>query len=214
MKVKYKKTFHVEWSPGLQNDDRVQKDLSNFKNKRLIVSEKMDGEGTTMSSEYIHARSVDSIDHPSRHWVKGLWGRIKHEIPKNWRICVENVYATHSLKYRKSNGNALDSYCFVFIWNDKNMCLSYDETLEYCYLLGLLHAPILYDGVADLESLKAIKIDTEKQEGYVIRLADSFHYDDFQTSVVKWVRGGHVQTDEHWLTKPIIPNELKIDGLI
>ena len=28
-------------------------------------------------------------------------------------------------------------------------------------------------------------------------------------STAKWVRTGHVTTDEHWLSKPLIPNGLK-----
>jgi len=33
--------------------------------------------------------------------------------------------------------------------------------------------------------------------------------DEFKKSVVKWVRKGHVQTDEHWMNSAIIPNGLK-----
>ncbi len=32
--------------------------------------------------------------------------------------------------------------------------------------------------------------------------------EDFQKSVVKWVRKGHVQTDEHWMNRIITPNGL------
>lgn len=209
MKVKYHKTFHVEWSPGVNNDDKVLKDYSSFLNKRVIITEKMDGECTTMAKDYIHARSLDSGDHPSRHWVKGLWGNVKYLIPANMRVCGENLYATHSIEYRKINNNALTSFFMVFnIW-DENVCLSYDETLEYCELLGMVHVPVLYDGLFDLNWIKnSFKIDTHRQEGYVIRLADSFKMDDFATSCVKWVRKGHVQTDEHWLSKPVSPNEI------
>jgi len=46
-------------------------------------------------------------------------------------------------------------------------------------------------------------------EGYVVRRAASFAYEDFQTSVAKWVRPNHIQTDEHWMHKAVIPNGLK-----
>ena len=37
-----------------------------------------------------------------------------------------------------------------------------------------------------------------KREGIVIRLAESFDDADFSTSLMKWVRKGHVTTSEHW----------------
>jgi len=48
-----------------------------------------------------------------------------------------------------------------------------------------------------------------EQEGYVIRNAGSFHYDDFQYNLGKFVRMDHVQTSEHWLQEEVIPNRLK-----
>ena len=35
-------------------------------------------------------------------------------------------------------------------------------------------------------------------EGVVVRNASLFHNDDFADNVMKWVRKGHVTTDEHW----------------
>ena len=37
-----------------------------------------------------------------------------------------------------------------------------------------------------------------KREGIVIRNAARFDNEDFSKNVMKWVRKGHVQTDEHW----------------
>ena len=43
-------------------------DLTNFPliGKQVIVTEKMDGENTSMYRHRIHARSIDSLPHPSR----------------------------------------------------------------------------------------------------------------------------------------------------
>jgi hypothetical protein len=204
MKIKYPRTYHVEWSLGRGSDDKIQYDLSYFHGKQIVITEKMDGENTTMMNDCYYARSLDSNNHPSRNYVKGIWGRIKHDIPENFRICGENLYAQHSLIY-----NDLPDYFMVFsIWNDIK-CLSWDETIEYCQLLNLSHVNVIYRGIFDLNLIRNIKINTDKQEGFVIRLASEFLLDDFQKSVVKWVRSGHVQTDEHWMNKPIIPNNLK-----
>jgi len=203
MKIKYPRTYHLEWSEGKNSDDKTQFDLSNFEGKEIVITEKMDGENTTMMNDCFYARSLDSNNHPSRNFVKGIWGKIKHEIPNNFRICGENLYAEHSLMYEN-----LSSYFMVFsIWENEK-CLSWDEMIEYCELLGLTPVKVLYRGIYDLEMIKNIKIDTNKQEGFVIRLSSEFVLNDFQKSVVKWVRKGHVQTDEHWMSKTITPNGL------
>jgi len=205
MKIKYPRTSHFEWSPGKTSDDKTQFDLSNFEDKYIVITEKMDGENTTMYNDHIHARSLDSADHPSRHWVKGLWGSIKHDIPEGWRICGENLYAKHSLGYKN-----LSSYFMVFsIWNEDNVCLSIEETLDWCKLLGLEFVPILYHGKFNLDLIKEFGVDTSIQEGFVMRLSDEFKYEEFKKSVVKWVRDNHVTTDSHWMNKAIVKNKLK-----
>lgn len=204
-KRKYPRTGHFDYSEGATSDDKIQHDLSALEGKEVVMSEKRDGENTTFMTEDYYARSLDSNNHPSRNYVKGLWGQIRHEIPLNWRICGENLYALHSIPY-----NDLTSYfeCFS-IWNERNICLGIDETLEWCELLNIVHVPILYRGIFDYNFFKNYKVDEGKQEGYVIRLANEFSYDDFSKSVVKYVRKNHVQTDVHWTRSMIVPNKLK-----
>ena len=203
-KVKYPRTPHLMWSETKSADDRMLSSLEHFVGKEVILSEKRDGENSTITKEYYHARSLDSADHPSRHWLKGLWGTIRYDIPDDWRICGENLYAQHSIHY-----NALKSFFEVFsIWDDKNFCLSYDDTVDWCNLLGLQMVPLIWRGTFDENFIQNIKIDTEKQEGYVIRLAEGFHFDNFQLSMAKWVRAHHVQTDSHWMYRAITPNKL------
>lgn len=207
LKIKYPRTSHLEWSPGATSDDKVQYDLSNFYGKEIVITEKMDGENTTMMNDCYYARSLDSNNHPSRNYVKGMWGSIKHNIPDNFRICGENLYAKHSIGY-----DNLEDYFLVFsIW-DGDLCLSWKETLEYCELLGLKTVPVLYEGIYPDEDLREAEkyLDTEITEGYVIRLASNFVLKDFSKSVVKWVRGNHVQTDEHWTKGNITPNKLAV----
>lgn len=207
-KFKYPRTHHVLWSKGVSSDDKIQKDLSFFEGKEIVITEKKDGENSTLMNDCIYARSIDSNNHPSRNWLKGLWGNIRYNIPENWRICGENMFAKHSIYY-----DNLDSYFYVFnIWNEDNVCLSFDDTIEWCKLLNLEHVPVIYRGIFDLELIKSIKIDEEKQEGYVMRIAESFKYSDFQKSVVKYVRKNHVQTTTHWTQEKIIQNKLKING--
>src|SRR5205823_10457529 len=97
--VKYPRTYHLPWSEDVKDDDRVMESLDGLVGQRVIATEKMDGENTTMYAHYIHARSVDGRSHPSRDWVKGFWGSIGADIPAGWRVCGENLYAKHSIHY-------------------------------------------------------------------------------------------------------------------
>jgi hypothetical protein len=204
---KYPRTMHAPWSEGVHDDDRVIQSMGAFVGRRVIVTEKMDGENTTLMRDICHARSVDSRHHSSRDWVKNFWGGIKHDIPEGWRVCGENLYAEHSIRYK------LDTYFQGFnIWNEANMCLSWEETLLYFELLAIKPVKVLFDGIYDEEAIKGLynsKKDWESCEGYVIRVADSFHLSHFKNSVAKFVRKGHVQTGKHWLYgRQIKPNDL------
>ena len=73
-------------------------------------------------------------------WVKALHGSICAEVPEDWRLCGENVYARHSISY-----GSLPSYFFLFsIWNGANEALSWEETLEWASLLGLETPPVFF----------------------------------------------------------------------
>lgn len=197
--VKYHRTYHVPWSEGMNDDDRQHPDMGFFKDKRIVVSVKMDGSNCSLYKDYIHGRSIEPLDnHPCNNWVKNFWSTIRFDIPDGWRICGENMFAVHSIKY-----DNLESYFLGFsIWNEKNECLSWDETKFWFEMLGVKHVPILYDGVYDEEKIKSLWDDKKWQtmEGYVVRNHDSFIYQKFRHNVAKFVRKGHVQTNKHWKT--------------
>lgn len=204
--IKYPKTFHFDFSGSLQNDDRRLESIENFINKRVIVTEKLDGEQSNVYNNYYHPRSVVDDGHQSRSWLKGYIPSFQYWIPVNWRVCGENMFAEHSIKY-----DNLETYFFVFnIWNAKNECISWDSTKFFCKKWEIKTVPVLYDGMFDYEKIKDIynNLDFNKQEGIVCRVADQFKYDEFQTHVAKAVRPKHVATDDHW-KKTWKPNKLK-----
>jgi hypothetical protein len=181
-------------------DIQIQKNHNYFANGILVHN-------CNIYPDRIHARSLDSANHKSRHWVKGLWGSIKRDIPDGWRICGENMYAKHSIFYDK-----LESYFLVYkIWNEYNYCLSWDDTLIICDALNLKTVPVIKEMKFDESYLRELpnKLDLTKQEGFVFRNFESFHYDDFSENVCKWVRAGHVQSSTHWMFDEIIQNKLK-----
>lgn len=215
-RIKYNRTFHLPWSLGATNDDKVLQDTSCFNGKRVVVTEKMDGENSTLTNEYYHARSVDSKDHPSRSWIKQLHAYIRGSIPTGWRVCGENLYAKHSIAYEN-----LKSYFYCFsIWNEHNMCLSWEDTEEWCQLLEIPLVPRVGEIFtwdergspfywATGSALSELFGSGREYEGYVVRNADSFHYDDFKNNVAKYVRKNHVTTSNHWMHQEVIPNKLE-----
>lgn len=200
--VKYPRTYHLPWSPGCTSDDKVLSSLAQFEGKNVVQTIKMDGENTTMYSNYIHARSLDGRHHDSRNWVKQFHAGLAQDIPEGWRVCGENLFARHSIGYEN-----LPSYFLGFsIWNERNRCLPWAETLEWFELLGITPVETIYQGVWDPEAIKAAWQGRTGQEGYVVRLADGFGYSEFRQSVAKFVRANHVQTDQHWMQGTITKN--------
>ena len=205
---KYPRTHHLPWSPGGTDDDKILTTTAHFDGKQVIVTEKMDGENCTIGNTYTHARSTESRHHESRSVVKQLQGEIGHLLPENWRLCGENLYAKHSIGYDK-----LPAHFLLFsVWDDRNTCLSWSETVEWAQLLGLKLVPVLYKGPWDEDKITKLWDGKSRHggtgEGYVVRLASSFPYSAFKNSVAKFVRPSHVQTDAHWMQQKVIPNKL------
>ncbi len=215
--VKYPKTFHLPWSEGVQHDDRRLKTLDHFVGQEVVVSEKYDGENTTLYQDHFHARSLDSKHHPSRDWMKGFWASVRQDIPPAWRLVMENCTAVHSIYYKALPAKAIG----LSLWNEKNVCLSWPETLEWFSLIGQnagisIRPPhILYEGIWDpkaiQEAWRGYAKQEQEREGYVVRKKSMFSYADFSTSLAKFVRKNHVQTDQHWMQAAFKTNGLQKD---
>lgn len=202
---KYPKTPHLPWSPGTQSDDRKLTSVEHFDGKEVYITVKLDGENTTLYSDYVHARSIDSPTNFTRSWVQQFHSTIAHNIPHGWRIVGENVWAEHSIRYEN-----LESYFYPFaVYDNNNYCLSYKDMLVFLRTVVFKDLPnkwrqpttpkVIYKNIFDCDCIEPIEIDSKTMEGYVLRTTEGFHYDDFHLHVAKYVRKGHVQTDEHWL---------------
>ncbi len=211
--VKYPKTAHLPWSGTIQKDDRVQAVPSAWVGQTVVVTEKMDGENTSIYRDHIHARSVDSPNHLSRNWVKNWAASIQHEIPDGWRICGENLYARHTIPY----GDLPHFFLGFSIWNEANVCLSWAETQEWFDLLGIVPVPVLYEGIYNETWIRALATREwmRDHEGYVIRPAAAFTFRQFTAVTAKYVRPGHNQdgSTHGFRYKRVIPNHLASEGL-
>lgn len=218
VRKKYPRTYHFPWSLGVQSDDKIIKDFSHFVGKIIIVTEKLDGENTTLYPDYYHARSIDSLFNFTRAWVANMHAGIKYNIPKNMKLVGENMWGKHSIDYPDG---VLQGYFYLFsIWeeleNGEDYCLDYDTMVEYAELLELPMPKVLYRGEFCEKTLRdlAINLDTNTSEGYVVRTVEGFHRKDVDKHLAKWVREGHVQPNsDHWLKNAVQNGKLSTDVL-
>jgi hypothetical protein len=201
-KRKYPSTPHVPWSPEKHRDDSYHPDINSFEGESVVVMEKMDGENLTIYSDGSwHARSLDTPYHPTREWAGKVAGEVGYLVPEGWRVCCENLYGKHSIKYTD-----LRSYVQVFgIIDDSGRYLDWGETVAWCELLDLAPVPVLWEGEYDRDLISSWTEDDingaagREAEGYVMRTQPGFPEEQFEYHVAKWVREDHVQTNEHWL---------------
>lgn len=206
-KFKYPRTFHLPFSPGITSDDKVISSLEAFEGREIVITEKMDGENTTIYSDSTtHARSIDSKYHPSRSWVKNYAASLDLSQWFSYRFCGESMFAKHSIHYKN-----LSSYFYLFnIWDEKT-CFNWKSTKQIAKMIGLDLVPILYEGPYDLLYIKSLANTLrDDQEGFVMRVVDYIHLDQWSIQVAKWVRPNHVQTDEHWMSQSIVKNILEV----
>lgn len=201
--VKHPRTYHLPFSPKVLTDDlgddKVMESLERFEGQRVIVTVKMDGGQNTLYHDYLHARTTNFKSDSTMHWLQNWHAKFCYDIPEGYRINVENLYVAHDIRYTH-----LPAYALAWMmWDDKNYCLSWDETMEWFGLFdhslqqagsSLAAVPVLYDGVWDEEVIKNLYKPThndDPMEGFVVRLADKFHYKDFRHCVGKYVRAEH-----------------------
>ncbi len=222
---KFPRTVHFSWSESIHDDDKSIKNTQHMEGMEVVATEKLDGESTSMYKDYMHARSIDSAHNFTRDYAKRLQAALSKDIPEGWIFSFENVAYCHSLFY-----DDLEGFCYLLkIWKDDGFCLSHDEQCQWADILDLPQPKVLYKGPFDEKKLKEIKnsLDLTKVEGFVVSNTQSFHRDDYQKNVAKFVRKNHVQSNhvifdqtssmntevEHWL-KNTYPNQLSLSKTI
>jgi hypothetical protein len=210
---KYGRTWHYPFSPGTTSDDRINHHYWNdvAKINQLIHTEKLDGENNCLSKYGVYARSHAAPT--TSAWTSKLrerWESIRHDLGE-LEIFGENLYAIHSIEYKK-----LDHYYYVFGIRYLDKWLSWEETKHYAALLDFPVVPELsivkpldkavfeneilrlVNEPSVFDSVDTISLGTCTREGIVSRNTEEYPVDDFQHHVFKYVRKGHVKTDEHW----------------
>ncbi|HVI46474.1 MAG TPA: RNA ligase family protein [Chitinophaga sp.] len=211
---KYGRTYHYPFSPGTTSDDRIQHDYWEHiaRIPLLIHTEKLDGENNCLSRYGVFARSHAAPT--TSAWTESIrryWQSIRNDLG-DLEIFLENLYAVHSIEYKK-----LDHHFYVFGIREHDRWLSWEETHFYAKLLDLPVVPEVKRvtapparGQFEQEILELVSqrgafdphdVHTGEptvMEGIVSRNAASYHIDDFSRNLFKYVRKGHVKTDQHW----------------
>lgn len=212
---KYGRTYHYPFSPGTTSDDRIAHDywkhIQEISN--LIHTEKLDGENNCLSKLGVFARShAAPTTSPWTASLRRFWQLIKADLG-DFEIFGENLYAIHSLEYHK-----LEHHFYVFGIREHDRWLSWEETKFYAHLLELPTVPVLKmestpkeqlqfenellllaNGIGTFCPYDVVSQKPATMEGIVTRNADGYRVDSFADNVFKYVRSGHVKTDEHWI---------------
>ena len=201
---KYNRTYHLPWSPGSTNDDRISDNVELLLGTEIVITEKLDGENCGMTDEGVYARSHATF-------TTSAWSRevrqlhklsVEDELGDGVFLFGENMEGIHSIEYTN-----LESYFYIFGIRDNDIWIPWEKVEEYSYLLDIPTVPVLFKGVVNsAKELQQIVEDLVskpselggQREGIVVRTAGMFHNDDFADNVMKWVRKDHVSTDVHW----------------
>jgi hypothetical protein len=213
-RAKYPRTPHLPMSEGRSADDRFWPDSSPLEGTEVVVTVKLDGESSSFTREHVHARSLDSAFHASRTYARALHAQIRHDIPVDWCVSMENLSATHTIKYRHLEHR----FAVLAIREEWNAFLSWDETMQWAALLGIPTAPVLYRGPWDeahirswFQSLRH-GFGGDDAEGLVVRRTAGFPFAHFWQSVAKARLAGFDERlgagDEHWMHRAVEWNEL------
>lgn len=211
---KYERTYHFPFSPGQTSDDKVQSNYWEFVShmKRIVLTEKLDGENNCLSRYGVFARShaVSTVS-PWTAQLRERWALIRNDLGE-LEIFGENLYAVHSIEYTR-----LEDYFFVFGVRYLDQWLGWDEVCFYSNALDLPVVPILdiskppendqafrkiilslAGAESQFGSLDVHTKDSCSREGVVLRDFDEFQVGQLPSHVLKYVRKDHVQTSKHW----------------
>jgi len=215
---KYNRTFHLPWSKGATNDDKIATDLSCVINEPIVITEKIDGSNTSLETSGCFARTHSGPpSHPSFDGLKALHASIKYSMPNNLQLFGEWCFALHSIAYSE-----LPGYFLLFNvreLGEPSIWLSWEEVELWAEEVAVPTVPVLFQGSVknetELQDLVVSLMDQPSycggiREGVVVRVQRKFYDKDFSLCVLKMVRANHVQTSDHWKDQEIVKNKLKL----
>lgn len=214
--MKYFRTPHLPFSEGCSSDDKKLVSIDHFLDKPLVFTEKLDGSNVCLTRADLFARSHSGPPtHPSFDPLKARHAELKYLIEEDISLFCEWTYAQHSLQY-----NLLADYLNLISIRDDTYgrYLDWNITKEYANELKIPTVPIIAENMVfdsekkfqefcDLIISDKRSVYGPEKEGFVVRIMDKFY--EPETSIAKYVRKNHVQTDDHWSHSEIKRNLVK-----
>jgi len=214
LSTKYGRTYHYPFSPGTTSDDRIQHDYWSLLQQipEIVHTEKLDGENNCLSKYGVFARShAAPTTSPWTKQIRQQWELLKNDLG-DLELFGENLFAIHSIRYE-----ALEHHFYLFAARYKDIWLSWEEVKWYAAAFDFPHVPELQlvNSIAAEPAYRQAVLDLAGQEsrlqsynatdgtpctmeGIVSRNTGEYGIADFANNVFKYVRKGHVKTDEHW----------------
>ena len=201
---KYPRTYHFRFSPEVHSDDKIQNDISNLIGKEVVILQKLDGGNGTLKKGGPFARSHSTKTLcETFNYIKSVHQAPKEHLMGDLNYHGENMFAKHSIYY-----DELEDYFYLFGVSDDKSFFHWDDVLKEAKKLYFKVVPEVFRGIisSEKELQEIIEFEMKKDcplggdaiEGFVVRTVVGFKKEEFSKHVVKYVRKGHVQTDEHW----------------
>ena len=214
MNAKFPRIGHLSYSPGINKDD-IFGTVTLPSDRHFMLSEKMDGSNVALTRDEIFARThAHPPSHPSYDALKALHAGIRFLIPEGHTVFCEWCWAIHSIEY---DGLPNPPLFMLGVRREPDTWLSLKDREDLAKILKISKIPAIWAGSLksekDLEQMveyfmKSPPIFGPVREGIVVSCTDEFKDSDWNDLTAKWVRAGHVQTDEHWLQGPVRKQKL------
>lgn len=216
---KYNRTFHLPWSKGCTNDDKMAASVEKLIGVPIVITEKMDGSNTSIEAAGCFSRShAGAPTHASFDGLKMLHAEVGYQIPPDMQFFGEWCFALHSIAYSE-----LPGYFLLFgireLDSEDAFWYAWEEVEEYSEYFELPTVPVLFKGTVSSEKELQQLVESFMtqpsacggiREGVVARVQREFKDSEFAECVMKCVRANHVQTSEHWKDQVIVRNKLKL----
>ena len=212
---KYGRTYHFPFSPGTTSDDRFNhtywEDIQRI--ECIVHTEKLDGENNCLNQFGVFARShVAPTTSPWTSQLRERWNILKNDLG-DIELFGENLYAVHSIEYKR-----IEEYYFIFAVRQMDKWLSWEEVKFYASMFDFPTVPELAVQTTEGLTQESLQLAIENwaqepsvfgslnpftsedctREGVVTRNIGEYPVTEFMHNVFKYVRKGHVKTDEHW----------------
>lgn len=218
-RIKFPSIPYLDISPGIGPKAAVLPCRA-FIDVPLVLTIKMDGSNAQLRNRkdgpaLVAARNAVVASHPSFNRLKARGPGLIWKSSPCHHVFGEWLYAKHTIHYR--GPLALSDYFMIFAVYQSciDRWASQDYVSRTAKDMGVPTVPVIgkYRFGTEREAKATIAETAEKaihqgHEGVVVWAEEAFPMEAFGRCVAKYVRPNHVQTDEHWRHKAIVPNEL------